>query len=721
MAYFIEIYESDESALLATMRAGAGSTEDIISIDVEGEVNGSQTLTLKVARSKVTPANLSLGNIVRLIDDYKTNDPYTTYRIKTVNENQENSKKAYITCVCEHLKYDLMDIVVTESRQFIQTTANDILDYILDEFASDWSRNLVINGTTLYDYNLEFGETVYDCIKRLSATMQLETLFHADGTDLGHDGDWKQIDICIVNNTFNGTPGNLVLDTTENVKTVKYDRDVRDSFATRVYPSGGGCNLNARRDLPSNKTLMTVQLAEFTVKSYSSGVITFYSKNLLIADDALNNYELYCFGPTGVIAGIPITISDSAKTSSGDTVTTSPGAWSTPPDEGDIIVFYDGLRGIDFVPNSGLESTYWNIATSYKDSAFEDYINYAGPVGRSDMSNFNTGLVTGWTKIGTPTCTEDTTAGYIINGSSTQKVIAAEDEGIYRALELGEVTGAKFQMSFWVWVTVTALDADTVLDMRLRYDTDSIAPDTNGLYIQSVGTEPERIIGTTSSAPQRVLVGGLEVEKIAGYDPRLEIVAVGGGATFYVDSVCVVKHPIPLGRDKFVLGDSRAVLWEESVIDYGQRISLTQEYSAEVFDIYHNAPTTNSDYEFKEGDSCTLTVPALDIDTTVRILKKSFKAFEPILTCRVSIDATTAGKSIKAAQSTSDRTQRSGQSNDYLNSVQAKESQSGFESVIVEDENKNVSDSGKSVTPGLVNGVWTVKNNKGQTRPTYHQ
>jgi hypothetical protein len=715
--YFIEIWESDEGSLLDTLRSGPGTTEDIISVDVVDEVNGIQELTLKVARSKVTPAHFAIGNIARLVNDTKTGDPYTSYRIKTNKDSQPGGKKAYLECVCEHMKYDLQDVVITENFQFIQTAADDILDYILTTYASDWSRGTITDGSELWDFDLEFGETVYDCIKRFSETLGLEAVYHATGTDAGHDADWYDIDILTVTNTINGTPGTLALSTETNVKSVNYDKDIRDNFATRIYAAGGGCNVNARIESVENKSTMTVETAEFIVKDYDAGVITFYSKNLLIEDDALNGFELYCLGPTGSISGIPIAISDSAKTSDGDKVTTSHAAWSTPPVEGDRIVFYDGLNALTAAPNAVKETAYWPIATTYSDSAFEDYINLAGPIGRSDLSGTYTyGICAGWGEIGSPASTEDTTADYIKNGTKTQKVIADAGEGVYRTLQHNFSDGEKITLSFYVWLTVTDLDAGAYVDAKIRYGATKIVP-LDGLWVKGE-TDKERIISSTFATPCRVLIGGLEFEKQTGYDPRLEITAEGGGATFYVDSVCVVRHPVPLGRERFISWDSRAKLWEDAVIDYNSRIALPNDFSAEIMDIYHIMPTTNSAYEFEAGDSCTLVASRLDLDETARITKKSFNAFDPVHSCRVDFSIG-SGKTAKASKRATERNSRAAAKNDYNYLRAQNDLQAGFESILFEDSNGNVTKQGRAVNRGLTNGAWVenrrVTWNQGRT------
>jgi len=716
MAYFLEIWPKDESARLELLQHDAG---EILSIEKTDEPNGKQELKLILPFANVTASNFAHNNYVRLCDGDIANDPYTAYRIKSVTRSIDGTKKTLLVN-CEHIKADIVEQIVSSKNLYIQQTPDDILDDILSSYASGWSRGTVTNGTTIIEsFEIKAGATVYETIKDLANTINVEVYCHAEGDDTGHDADWQNIDLVEIDNTINGTPGTCTFDDAVNIQSLSKNQDIRDNFYTRLYIIGGDSNKGVRDNEQNNQT-MTVEGALFTIKAYAANIITLYTKNLLVADDSLNGYLVQI--KSGGSWSAAAQIVDSIKWSTGDRLSFS--SLTVTPAEGDILaVLYDASTLIDFIPSGQSETTYGVISDKYENNKYEDFVNQLGPIGRSDFSGtYAGGVCQGWAEIGSPTCTEDATAAYIVNGTKCQKVVANSDgDGLYRDFDPVVDAGEQYAVSFKIRLTVTALDADTFIHMRIKYDTDQYWPPGN-IEIKEGGSAV-RILGTTFSTPRAYAIQGGNIEYVNGQTPRFEIYASGGGGTFYIDSVELVFLPyIPMPKT-FVPYDSRVLLWEVGCKHAKEKLTLNQDYSIKVVDLYENDRTTNAAYEFKAGDEVTITHSDLGISDTVRVMQKTVPNMLKPTDCNIKIESVDNGIAAKVSgiNNSLKRINQSIATNSERANAGNRAGMSGFYSVTEEDSSGNILRVGKYVDESLINGVWVTEDANGRKRYTKNE
>jgi hypothetical protein len=714
MSFFVEIHNRTDSGLLETIGL---LNQDATTIERLDEPNGKQELRIVAVYKNITVANFAYNNIVRLIDDDLTNDPYTTYRIKAVEKNSTDGKKTLVV-KCEHLKYDLVELLIDTRLQYIQQTPNDILDAILSDYASDWSRGTITNGTvSIESFEVNPGATVYEAIKSLAAAIGQEVYYHAEGSDLGHDADYMEIDLVTIDNTVNGTPGTCVFQDGINIQSLVKNEDIRDNFFTRLYVIGGDANKGVRQ-YENSKSTMNIEGALFTVKSFAGGVITAYSKNMVVVNDALNGYYIQVRHAGAWDS--PATITDSAKENSGDTLTLT--GLGVTPEEGDIFaILYDAVTLMPFIPTGQSESTYGIVSDKYENSEFEDFVNHLGPQGRSDFSGtYSGGICQGWAAIGSPTCTEDATAAYIVHGTKCQKVVAADGEGLYREFAPVVSAGEQYSVSFKIRLTLTGIAEGAHLHMRIKYDTDQYWPPGN-IEVKE-GTTTIRLFGTTFSTPRTYAIQGGNIEHVSGQTPRFEIYADGGGATFYIDSIELVFLPYIPMPDIFVPYDSRAMLWGAGVQHARESLALNQDYNIQVLDLYELDRSGNAAYEFKAGDEVTVTHAGLNISDTVRVVQKSTpNMFKPVK-CNVKIESINNGISAKvnrlghsakiAADALSRNSSRTNQAN--------RANMAGFYSVLEQDSTGNTLRIGKYVDQSLINGAWIETDKRGRKYVTFH-
>jgi len=697
MAYFIEIWPKDESARLVQLKAEAGKLIEIERLDDPF--------------SKITLSDFAHNNYVRLCDGDTTYEPYTTYRIKSVIISADGLKNL-LTVKCEHIKSDLVETIIDSDKLYIQQTPNEILDDILTNYASSWSRGTITNGSDILEsFEIAAGDNVYNAIKDLAG--DLDVYYHAEGSDLGHDADWKEIDIVAIDNTVNGTPGTCVFEDAVNIVALSRDQDIRDNFFTRLYVIGGDANKGVRYNEQDNQT-MTVAGALFTIYNFASGTITLYSKNCVIADDALNGYQVQVRHNGTWTA--PATITDCVRDGGSahrNTITVT--GLSVTPVEGDVLVIlYNAVTAMNFIPTGQSESDYGIVSEKYENNEFEDFVNQLGPHGRSDFSGTYTGGVCqGWAKIGAPTCSEDTTAAYIINGTKCQKVIANSDgDGLYREFIPVVDAGEQYSVSFRIRLTVTAIDADTFIQLRIKYDTDKYWPPGN-IEVKE-GSTTTRLLGSTFTTPRTYIVQGGNIEHVSGQTPRFEIFTDGGGATFYIDSVELVYLPYIPMPETFVAYDSRALLWEAGCKQAVNMLNLNQDYNIKIVDLYENDRTANAAYEFKAGDSVTVTHSVLGIDDTVRVMQKITPNLLKPTESNIKITSVNNGMAGKvnnlnhALKSTNKALSKKSAKTNTASSA----NMAGFYSVTEADSAGNILRIGKYVDESLINGTWVDKDRR---------
>ena len=606
--YKIYIRDKTDSTALTTL-----DTAQLIGGSVTDELNGEQSLTFVIDRRDSAWSDLSLGNIARL---YNTETgTYVTYRIKKTKQWRAG-EKLFGQAYCEHLKYDLAHRVVNTQRSFIQVTPQTVLEFILGY--SDGFTVGSVTPTDLIDFDIDF-ETCYEAIKRLADLTGYDWEVIADGS-----ANHKKVYIRTIDNTTNGTPGTCDIEYGVNLLSVSEEKSIVDGFASRIVARGGASVPGQRRlryniQQNINAVAMDVTGAQFAIESYDSGTgwITLKTDKLLAQDDALNGYYVFLYGFAG--AYVMTEILDSAKTTGGndkiqvDKTISDLVAYGLA--ENDIAVIYTDINTpSNYVPDAKAESDYIRVEKPFRED-IADLLNQAGPAGISDLSGtYTSGLCQGWQKIGSPTVTENTTSDYIKHGTKSQKVVAADGEGVKVPFYYWTVD----KVSFYVWVYIQSLAAGAKLYFRVKVGSDEYFP-------QNPNTgEDEAFIENTGW--YQVIVEGGDATINNG---ELEIFVSGGSATFYVDSACVVLNEYMPDENQFFTYDSRTVLWGDVITDLQQNNSPRTRYEISMVDLYEHDSTQYSSLEFKVGDDVDLIDSGLGLNTTVRVLKKVWNLLKP--------------------------------------------------------------------------------------------
>ncbi len=603
--YKLEVYNQANSGKLCEfVRA------DFLSGEVVQEVDGEESLSFQIPKTHANFSHLVKFNVVRLCDTKA--GTYVVYRIKSVTVWRQRNK-LLAEVYCEHLKYDLVGRIINEEKHFVQANPRDVLDYILG-FSDGFTR-----GTCAMTFTIDFDISYESCmsaINRLAEVQGYEWEVLADAAPL-----YKVVNILTI-----GTGMPVTIQYGTNLKSIRHESEIGSDFATRVIPRGGAALLEQRKldDGPIGYIkpgTMDVVGAAFIVKSWNSSTrwLKVTSVNLLAADDALNGFYAY-------VIGEKVAILDSKLASDGDEIQleSSPGTIVV----GDrVYIFKTENEPMDFVPNVALESTYLRTEQVFSCDDLPDILNVAGPEGYSDLSGtYSSGLCQGWEKIGSPTVTANTDTDYIRSGTKSQKVVAADTEGIKRSVNCGSAAAA----SFYIWVYISSIAEDAKLITRLK-----VGEEADDYFPRNADTGLDEAYITETGWRQIICEGGI-LSGVGTHD--LEIFAEGGAVTFYLDSVLVQCSEYITNEDLFYAWDTRVVLWEKSIARLNEISEPKEDINLEIVDLYEADRDNYFDCAITPGTDLEITDTAMGFNITeVRTRRKTWNLIRP-WECRLEVE-----------------------------------------------------------------------------------
>jgi hypothetical protein len=209
---------------------------------------------------------------------------------------------------------------------------------------------------------------------------------------------------------------NIIIRPDRNLKSIslqKYSRDV----VNHVFGVGG------------KEPAITIAGSRHPVYSVVGQVVTLDHNKCVAENDSLNTEYKIKF-VTGALAGSLFTITDCVHGANRDTLTVS-GDISTAA-TGDKIVITD-LSGVEvnYIHSAASIAIHDRIKSVYQNTQYGDTVNL---IEKAFLDgSYSDGLCEGWTKYGSPTCSENTDRTYIQYGSKSQKIIGVDQyDGIYQ-------------------------------------------------------------------------------------------------------------------------------------------------------------------------------------------------------------------------------------------------------------------------------------------------
>ncbi|RMD51980.1 hypothetical protein D6827_00980 [Candidatus Parcubacteria bacterium] len=125
-----------------------------------------------------------------------------------------------------------------------------------------------------------------------------------------------------------------------------------------------------------------------------------------------------------------------------------------------------------------------------------------------------------------------------------------------------------------------------------------------------------------TNAKVTIIINGLSVDSDKTID--ISIVANGGPATYYVDSIMAVEAPAAPDPSQFIAVQGRRQLWEEAY-DF---LIMNQQKTEVNFDFYDSF-AVDSTNEIKVGDIISIIDNDLGINESIKIIEKQFDIRKP--------------------------------------------------------------------------------------------
>lgn len=259
-----------------------------------------------------------------------------------------------------------------------------------------------------------------------------------------------------------------------------------------------------------------------------------------------------------------------------------------------------------YIEDAASQATYGIVLGKYENSSIMDTINLIKTPAMD--GSYSAGLCENWTKIGSPTVTENSDITYIHHGTKSQKVVAAAvDEGIEQIF----FTDVSKAHSAYIRVYIDASDEGSVIANILSWN--GIGWDADTFHIISGAAWIELTIENFSHADV--------IEKY-----KIQILSSGEPSTFYMDSVMVhigsEIHP-------FVVGDSADLLYQETLNYLKDNKDPHVSYDLDLLDLYEKDPGKYAEENFKEGDRIRVVDPDISLDSQLLVIRKEFNPLDP--------------------------------------------------------------------------------------------
>lgn len=487
-----------------------------------------------------------------------------TFKVSRTNRSVDTNGVPICIAEGEHLAIArLNEEVINDNIALINVTVTQALTRILT-FSSYYTCG-TIGPTDKVNITISW-ETV------LSA---LQKILDAVGAEFDVDEVNSEIDI---SKTL-GANNYLNVRNDKNLRSLSVNQYSRD-VVNKLYGIGGGTP-------PA-----TIAGARQVVYSISTTLLTCDTNKVVAEDDSWNTYKVKFV--TGAEAGNSFVINDCAHGTARDTLTLASAPSCAAGDK--FIITTSGGIEVDFIRAGTSITTYGEIEGVYRNGLYTDAINYV--LTPALDGTYTAGLCQDWTKLGSPTVSENTTQAQIMYGAKSQKIIGASDgDGISQTVV---VTANKYYRCVgWVYISAGTVKFQ-VSDGTNTFD-----------------------LSKSSTGWQRFDI----VEKMTGNVTAKFMQSGATAATFYVDSVMITEGVI---ERSFSANSSMGELWGLAFDALMKAKDPLVEYQCKFIDLNKIDPGSYPYDAVVIGDTVTINDSVLGIsNVTARVKEISCSVFEP--------------------------------------------------------------------------------------------
>lgn len=385
--YQLKVYSLNAVTLIGTI-----ADNHIFEGRVSRTLNSEDTLTFNIDFDSASYAYLVLSRVVSLINS--TDSITRNYRIKKITKKHDGSIY-YAEVYCEHLHYDLANVVHSFSGEVIKQTPTTQLTQILA--GSGWTVGTV-TPTALLTLSYNYNTVLFD----------LEQLREATGYDLSFTTTVGASPTKIVNLVTIGSASASTVAFAKNILNLSIEDNVPKAN-TVIGVGGEGIN-----GLP-----MSLATATHRIASKAANLVTFTSDKIISSTNSFAGKDLA--DENG--ENIATIISSNKQVGGNDQIVVDDDTLIIVGDS--VIITQAGTpkAGLTYIDDKSSVDTYGRITTTFKDESLADVRNLVAPEASSTLSGtYTAGLCEGWNLAGNPFVAENTDTAFIINGTKSQKV-----------------------------------------------------------------------------------------------------------------------------------------------------------------------------------------------------------------------------------------------------------------------------------------------------------
>lgn len=538
-----------------------------------------------------------------------TDDEVREWRVVEQNKRRHSDGGRIGIVRCESIAYDLKRR--TPLLQRVESNRADIDFTILSLTPTEWIDDVILATPGWPSWitrgTVDATDDLSIFVDGMNAARLLDTICEQSRQSDGEPYEWTlrrngstdyKIDLLSQRGSVSRTPYVAVR---KNVLSARV-RSTSKEQVTRVYPRGGGSRTNRA----------TMAAAKWNVDSVSGSTVTLSDPaggaGPVAFDDQLNGFYLEKAGGglteiTDSDAGNNnVTVSDASGISSSDLVQVRENA------SGDQLIYLEhpsdkstyGLQvgQLDRQDVPAVENLVSDVAAAFCD---ED----------SDSD----GLADGWSKVGSPTVTQETTAQFHRHGTASMKVVASDGDGI----ETSAITVGPTASDPYYVAQAFARAASGTYQVQLVDVTNSTSYPTSDV---DAGKNPD-----TTKWHRHDIQPGVNFDDESTTQMKVRITASGGSATFYVDAGQLTNAKDPASAIFKGRGANR--LWQAANEELNRRSSPVTSYDVDAIDLYRTDVDRWPDEKIEPGNTIRVRDPGLSEDVNVRVMGRRRELTRP--------------------------------------------------------------------------------------------
>lgn len=597
MKYRPEIWNSANDTRLAIL-----SPADAPEAWVSEEVNGQDIVEFDIDVKCDKWQHVTYERFIRIVDTTDTSTAnFKSYRISEIKDARTKDNKLLAHVTAERCKYDLLKDILEGETFYTGALPDTILTTILD--GSGFTKGTV-NPAATVDFEIKWEN-------RLSALDRLAELCSAEVevTETWDGATWTKY---IHLKTTVGANNNVEIRYQKNLEGIERQCNPQ-GLVNKLFPIGNGepaltlgkseINDGAMFTLPASGSHST------TKAIMPAGVIM--SDDSFVGDG--DPYPIfYLKRIRGELVGVhAITDSDASDPSfTTGAFTEGEGGASQAGDIVQICSDSAGETPIKYIEDK-TSITAYGTREGVEEFDLEDIQNHVTDPTLS--GTYASGLCAGYTKVGGPTLSEDST--YIQRGTKSQKVeCTTYGDGV------SQVVSGVTVSQYYSLKVVMYIAAGGKVFCQIKDGTAILYPSN-----EEIKAKPDDWCAGGATAGWweytvqmgDVLAGALTVQ-VLGYD---------SSTTFYVDSMQVTKGHAP--REGFTDGNTADDLWAKGYAQLSELKDPQISYRVDCKKLFEIDSHKYQYDDFDNGDTIQVKDTDLGIDVSVRIQKLRWSVWEP--------------------------------------------------------------------------------------------